>query len=285
MYQNFLKDVVNQQTQMLHLECEFYCYAEPLDRIYHYIIELSPGDDDRYGIDFEELTYRRADYTTSKVNTVFRNNHGITVEGMDPDEKGVHIAALKEFGSCLCTNIMIRKSPDEGDHYYESKEIKDLTRFLKTIKPELTAISYEAGKGSDDSARLTLDYGQYKVRLDQEGKGVRRLIDLWPFLKAAANGSIVLIDGLDQDINEIILDRLVGFMVLYAQGQLCFTACNTSPMQLLRKNKNAIDFLAMNGKVSNWRSRGNYAPASLYKDGMIANLPFNIEAEDFLGVL
>jgi len=41
----------------------------------------------------------------------------------------------------------------------------------------------------------------------------------------------------------------------------------------------------MNGKVSNWRSRGNYAPASLYKDGMIANLPFNIEAEDFLGVL
>jgi hypothetical protein len=56
-------------------------------------------------------------------------------------------------------------------------------------------------------------------------------------------------------------------------------------MQELRKYKNSIDFLSSDGKVTHWRTSGNFSPDSLYKNGMIENLPFNIEPEDFLGLL
>jgi hypothetical protein len=40
----------------------------------------------------------------------------------------------------------------------------------------------------------------------------------------------------------------------------------------------------MSGKLTSWTQIGNYSPAKLYKKGMVQGLPFNVEAEAFLGV-
>ena len=55
-------------------------------------------------------------------------------------------------------------------------------------------------------------------------------------------------------------------------------------MQILKHNKNSIDFLSTDNKITSWKVTGNAAPDRYYRNGMIENSPFNIEAEDFIGV-
>ena len=154
------------------------------------------------------------------------------------------------------------------------------------FKPDLKQII--AGGGTDikdELSGLILDYGNSHIKLQQESSGIRNLIKMWPCLRAANDAGIVFIDGFDQDVNEIYFNRLIRYFTQYGEGQLCITVSNTEPMQELRKYKNSIDFLSSNGKVTHWRISGNFSPDSLYKNGMIENLPFNIEPEDFLGLL
>ena len=82
-----------------------------------------------------------------------------------------------------------------------------------------------------------------------------------------------------------MLLKIVEFFVRYGKGQLCFTTHNTSPMEILRHSKKSIDFISNDNRIIPWHTDGNFAPDNLYKNGMIQYLPFNIEAEDFLGVL
>ena len=90
---------------------------------------------------------------------------------------------------------------------------------------------------------------------------------------------------MDSNINDIYLCRIVEFFMRYGQGQLCFTTHNTSPMAVLKDNKNSIDFISNDNHIIPWRTNGNFAPDKLYKNGMIQYLPFNVEPEDFFGIL
>ena len=56
-------------------------------------------------------------------------------------------------------------------------------------------------------------------------------------------------------------------------------------MSVLKKNRKSIDFLSNNNKIIPWVTNGNYKPENLYREGMIEYLPFNVEPEDFLGIL
>ncbi len=70
----------------------------------------------------------------------------------------------------------------------------------------------------------------------------------------------------------------------YGKGQLCFTMHNVDPMSLLKQNKNSIDFLSSDNKIVSWVSKGHASPENYYKNGMIENSPFNIDATDFIGI-
>ena len=98
-------------------------------------------------------------------------------------------------------------------------------------------------------------------------------------------GKIVFIDEMYSNINDVYLCKIIEFFVRYGEGQLCFTTHNTSPMSVLRKQKYSIDFLSANNKIIQWKTNGNFSPENLYRNGMIEYLPFNIEAEDFIGIL
>ena len=274
-YQSFLCDVINLHDQKLHLECEFYYYTEPADQVYHYTIELSKDSSCNYKISSEELTYRKADYPA----------YNTAEEAASAGSE--HKNALRELGASLRTNIVIpsaSKASSEG--CYDKEALESLTRFIRAFKPELKQIITDgSSEMSEKATGLILDYGDIRVKLHQESSGIRNLIKLWPCLKASNDAGIVFIDGFDRDINEIYFNRLIRYFTQYGEGQLCFTVSNTEPMQELRKYKNSIDFLSSDGKDTHWRTSGNFSPDSLYKNGMIENLPFNIEPEDFLGLL
>ena len=297
-YQDFLRGVINLLDKKLHLECEFYYYTEPANQIYHYTVDLIQNDSGTYIVGFEELTFRKADYPASKITIAYGSDKELDAAGCDQsddeaaasanDAADKHIVALKELGSCLCTNIVtdIDGVGVSAENMIEASDegLERLTRFVKIIKPELVSIN-AADSNSRSKSRMVLNYGEYSVSLDQEGSGIRQLIGLWPYMEAIESGRIVFIDGFDRDVNEVVLDRLIQYFTAYGNGQLCITINNTSPMKELRKYKNAIDFLSSDGKLTRWRTSGNFSPDSLYKGGMIESLPFNIEPEDFLGVL
>ena len=50
------------------------------------------------------------------------------------------------------------------------------------------------------------------------------------------------------------------------------------------RNKYSIDFITENGSITEWKSNENYVPNSVYKNGLIKGLPFNVDSFGFLEV-
>lgn len=186
-------------------------------------------------------------------------------------------------------DLMIKNGKKEilKENYKEyEKEIKRLTQFIKLFKQDLINIEINRSVNGDYYVTsLVMDYGKYKIDSEYESNGIKRLIKLFNYMNYAVSGDIVFIDEMDSNINDIYLTKLVEFFMVYGKGQLCFTTHNTSPMSVLRKNKKSIDFLSNDNRIVSWKTNGNFAPDRLYKQGMIEYLPFNIEPEDFLGLL
>lgn len=168
---------------------------------------------------------------------------------------------------------------------YEQK-IKKMERFIQLFKSNLSSIDIEKTEvGENYICKLLMNYGDYKIDTAFESTGIARLIRLYDYLNAAAEGDIVFIDEMDANINDVYLCKIVEYFMEYGKGQLCFTTHNTSPMSVLRKNKKSIDFLSNDNRIVSWKTNGNFAPDKLYKQGLIEYLPFNIEPEDFVGIL
>lgn len=180
-------------------------------------------------------------------------------------------------------------SEDELMDYKE--EIKKKTLFIKLFKPNIKGIKIESNlvKTSEEEDDLYtvndfIDYGDYSIDIELESVGIKKLMNLYDSIKHLSNGGILVIDELDSHINDVYLVKLIEYVSKYSNGQLIFTTHNVSPMETLKYKKNAIDFMSMSGNLTSWTQVGNYSPANLYKKGMVQGLPFNIEAEAFLGV-
>ena len=168
---------------------------------------------------------------------------------------------------------------------YET-EVGKLKRFIKLFKHDLVDIEIDKKENNEVfDCSLIMVYDGYKVHVDFESTGIKKLIALFDYLSFAMDGKIVFIDEMDSNINDVYLCKIVEFFKLYGKGQLCFTTHSTSPMEVLKDSKNSIDFLSSDSRIVPWKKNGNYTPESLYRKGMIEYLPFNIEAEDFLGIL
>lgn len=165
-------------------------------------------------------------------------------------------------------------------------KIKKLERFIQLFKRDLKSIDIDSTEMGDCySCKLLMNYGDYRVDTVFESTGITKLIKLFDYLNAAADGEISFIDEMDANINDVYLSKIIDYFMKYGKGQLCFTTHNTSPMANLRNNKKSITFLSSDNQIVEWKTNGNFAPDKLYKQGMIEYLPFNIEPEDFLGVL
>lgn len=201
----------------------------------------------------------------------------------DSDQTGDLILSIL-FNVDKFTSVRAKKiSKDDFEEY--SKKIKRLEKFLKLFKPDLESITIDKKINRDYyECSLIMNYEGYSVDREFESTGIKRLINLFDYFDYAAEGEIVFIDEMDANINDIYLCKLVDFLMEYGKGQVCFTTHNTSPMKVLKRNRNSIDFLSNDNKIIPWKTNGNYSPENLYRAGMIQYLPFNVESTDFIGI-
>lgn len=176
--------------------------------------------------------------------------------------------------------------PKEHFDLFEN-EVKRKAAFIRMFKPELIGIEVEKKDYSAESYKynLKMNYPDYSIDSEYESNGIKKLMGLFGSLDVACSGSIVFIDELDSNINDVYLNKIIEYFMIYGEGQLCFTAHNLSPMSVLKKNKLSISFISSANTVHTWTRNGNQTPENAYRDGFIEDSPFNVDVTDFLGVL
>lgn len=172
----------------------------------------------------------------------------------------------------------------ENLHLYEYY-INKLTKFIRIFKNQLLNIELEKKeKNNNYIVERYFCYNDYKVNIEFESNGIKKLIRIFDAINDVTNGKIVFFDELDANINDVYLGKLLEYIADFTDGQLVFTSHNLSPMSVLKNRKHSIDFISTNGEVVKWTKNGNSTPNKLFVNGMIRNLPFNIESFDFIEI-
>ena len=167
-----------------------------------------------------------------------------------------------------------------------NKNLKRKERFLKLFNPELNKIEFEK-KDFDENyyeIEYVFNYKDYKINFEYESMGMKSLFRLFDVLDTINNGGIVFVDEIDMSIHDLYLNRLIEFFAENGKGQFIFTAHNTSILDTLKKYKNSIDFMTEYKEIKPWIKNGNYSPRKQYLEGMLPNMPYNIEYYDFFEI-
>lgn len=164
--------------------------------------------------------------------------------------------------------------------------INNLCSFIKVFKDDFETIEIKKDEnGANYECEIILIYNDGKrINKKYESTGIKKIIEMYAALCSVENGNIVFIDEFDANIHDVLLVKLVEYVMNYAEGQLIFTTHNLAPMDVLQKAKHSIDFLSPDSRITSWTSNGNYTAASLYRKGLIEYSPFNIEPFSFIGV-
>lgn len=180
-------------------------------------------------------------------------------------------------------NILL-KTKEEINFLKKSLNRKE--RFLKLFNPEIGKIDFE--KRDFDEKYYEIEYifcyKEYKINFEYESMGMKSLFRLFDVLDTVNNGGIVFVDEIDMSIHDLYLNRLIEFFAENGKGQFVFTAHNTSILDTLKKYKNSIDFMTEYKEIKPWIKNGNYSPRKQYLEGMLPNMPYNIEYYDFFEI-
>ena len=180
-------------------------------------------------------------------------------------------------------NILL-KTKEEIDFLKKSLNRKE--RFLKLFNPEIGKIDFE--KRDFDEKYYEIEYifcyKEYKINFEYESMGMKSLFRLFDVLDTVNNGGIVFVVEIDMSIHDLYLNRLIEFFAENGKGQFVFTAHNTSILDTLKKYKNSIDFMTEYKEIKPWIKNGNYSPRKQYLEGMLPNMPYNIEYYDFFEI-
>ena len=179
---------------------------------------------------------------------------------------------------------ILSKNKEEID--FLNKSLKRKERFLKLFNPELDKINFEK-KDFDENyyeIEYVFNYKDYKINFEYESMGMKSLFRLFDVLDTVNNGGIVFVDEIDMSIHDLYLNRLIEFFAKNGKGQFTFTAHNTSILDTLKKYKNSIDFMTEYQEIKPWIKNGNYSPRKQYLEGMLPNMPYNIEYYDFFEI-
>ena len=165
------------------------------------------------------------------------------------------------------------------------KRINRMERFIRLFKPELVSIDVLEEKNADFYfCKLRFNYGDYTVDKEFESTGIKKLISVFTAIETACHGGIVFIDELDANINVIYLEKIIEYIIIYGDGQLCFSTHGLEIMDLLRSEKLAIDFLTRDKEIIHWTAKGNNSPINYYKKGFIKGIPYNIDSIDLIDI-
>ena len=180
-------------------------------------------------------------------------------------------------------NILLKTKEEIN---FLKKSLKRKEKFLKLFNPEIEKIEFE--KKDFDEKYYEIEYifcyKEYKINFEYESMGMKSLFRLFDVLDTVNNGGIVFVDEIDMSIHDLYLNRLIEFFAENGKGQFVFTAHNTSILDTLKKYKNSIDFVTEYQEIKPWIKNGNYSPRKQYLEGMLPNMPYNIEYYDFFEI-
>ena len=179
---------------------------------------------------------------------------------------------------------VLSKTKEEIENLNKNLKRKEI--FLKLFNPELNKIEFEK-KDFDENyyeIEYVFNYKDYKINFEYESMGMKSLFRLFDVLDTVNNGGIVFVDEIDMSIHDLYLNRLIEFFAENGKGQFTFTAHNTSILDTLKKYKNSIDFMTEYQEIKPWIKNGNYSPRKQYLEGMLPNMPYNIEYYDFFEI-
>lgn len=164
--------------------------------------------------------------------------------------------------------------------------VKRLEKFLKLFKSNLKEIKLIKRIEKDFyHCSKQLIYNDYSIDSEYESNGIKKIMKIFSYLDSAVEGQIVFIDELDSNISSVYLNKFIEYFLEYGKGILCFTSHNFEFMNVLTKGrKRAIYFLGETGILRPWVQEGNTNVVNSYKDGMIEDSPYNIEAYEFIKV-
>ena len=172
------------------------------------------------------------------------------------------------------------------ENYSEyEKYITKLAKFIRIFKEDLLEIKIEKEENKDfyECKNIMIYKDGKKIDKKYESTGIKKIIDIYGALCAIEKGKIVFIDEFDANIHDVLLIKLIEYIINYSKGQFIFTTHNLGPMEVLKNHKHSIDFLSPDSRITSWKNNGNYTPASLYRKGLIEYSPFNLEPFSFLG--
>ncbi len=165
------------------------------------------------------------------------------------------------------------------------KSIANLCSFLRVFNNNLERIELTKDENGDYyECEKIMVYKDKRINEKFESTGIRKLIKLYYALCELNRGKIVFIDEFDANLHDVLLEKLILYIMQYAKGQFVFTTHNLGPMDILKSASNSIDFLSSDSMLISWSKNGNYTPASQYRKGLIKYSPFNIESFSFIGV-
>ena len=179
---------------------------------------------------------------------------------------------------------VLSKTKEEIENLNKNLKRKEI--FLKLFNPELNKIEFEKKDYDQDYYEIEyiFCYKEYKINFEYESMGMKSLFRLFDVLDTINNGGIVFMDEIDMSIHDLYLNRLIEFFAENGKGQFTFTAHNTSILDTLKKYKNSIDFMTEYQEIKPWIKNGNYSPRKQYLEGMLPNMPYNIEYYDFFEI-
>ena len=205
------------------------------------------------------------------------------MESMSSDIGNIMRQFVGMEGEHLNTISIYQNIISKDSYHNFEKTIKNLYEFLSIFKTDLLDIEIDRKEDKDSYiCNLLMIYDSYKIDAEFESTGIKKLIRLFTYLREMVNGGIVFIDEFDSNVHDVYLCALLEYLMEYGEGQLCFTTHNVGPMDILKKNKNSIDFLTADKKIYSWKTNGNYSPSKLYRNGMIEGSPFNVDSIDFI---
>lgn len=210
------------------------------------------------------------------------NEYSNDIKELNPSFVKYLMRDKREYSDAILVdhNIVLKDSYKDFE-----KTITKLSEFLRIFKTDLKGIEIDKKENRDVwICDLVMNYETYNIHAEYESTGIKKLIQLFVYLREMVQGGIVFIDEFDSNLHDVYLCALLEYLAEYGEGQLCFTTHNVGPMDILKQYKKSIDFLSENHKIYPWTKSGNYSPSKLYRNGMIEGNPFNIDSIDFIGV-
>lgn len=162
----------------------------------------------------------------------------------------------------------------DGDQKKFQEHWNKIIKFIKIAKPQISGVSISFEKITDTEVKPTvlLDYGNYKINVFSESVGILKLINIFDELHRLVNeASILVIDEFDAHLHDVLITEILKYFISNEEGQLIFTTHNILFMDELKNQKNAIQFLDLEGNIHVWSRNGNSSPEKAYLSGLLTN--------------